>query len=108
MEPVTVTLLQASDQVAPQLGFLEGLLASGLSWVLAFSPSMAPLVAILAAMGTMRVLFKPLMAALVGLAKMTPTRYDDNLLENFQRSKVYTSIAWVLDFIASIKLPSKK
>lgn len=118
MEPTTATIAAAVTVAAQtaelvvephKFGFLESLLASGLSWALGVSPHMAPIVAALAIVGSLRLVFKPLVTALKDIAKLTWwTSYDDDLLAGFEKSKVYTTICWVLDWLASVKLPGKK
>lgn len=56
-------------------------------------------------MGVMRLIFKPLFTFLVAVVKATPSEADDRWLETVQTSKAYNVIAFLLDYLASIKLP---
>lgn len=60
---------------------------------------------ILLAMGTFRAVFKPLMAAIGWLVKLTPFQTDDMWLASLQDSKVFKALAWSLDYFTSIKVP---
>jgi len=115
MDPVTaatgaVTLAQVApvvaDQVQTHFGWLESIGIDILGWFIKTHPALAPLGAVLMLMGTMRSILKPLMTGLHEIAKVTPTQYDDNLLASFENSKAYTALCWVLDFLASVKLPA--
>lgn len=64
------------------------------------------LVGLFAAMGALRVINKPLFGALKMYARSTKTKRDDRLLRRLERSQVYQILSLVLDFSASIKLPS--
>jgi len=82
-------------------------MANFIVWLIGLSPAMAPLVGILAAMGTLRTINKIVFTALNDIAQLTPTKYDDDLLANFEKSKVYVAFCYLLDFFASVKLPMK-
>lgn len=57
--------------------------------------------------GFMRVINKPLFSFLNTLVKATPTVRDDEILAVVEQSKIYKTIAFILDWTASIKLPKK-
>lgn len=76
-------------------------------WLLSLSPAMAPILGVLALMGTVRAVMKLVMTFLTEVVKVTPSHYDDELLASWQKSKTYTAVAYLLDWLASIKLPSK-
>lgn len=62
----------------------------------------------LAVIGTLRVIFKPTVAWLHSIADATATDRDNQILAKIEASKIYTTLAFVLDWLASIKVgPSK-
>lgn len=56
-------------------------------------------------MGSLRMVFKPIMAALSAYYEGTPDPNDGGWLVKFKESKVYAGISFALDYAASIKLP---
>ena len=79
-----------------------------LAWIIGAIPGGANLIVILTLIGTLRTVNKLLFTFLHEAVKATSTQYDDNLLEQLEKSKIYTALAYVLDLVASIKLPAKK
>lgn len=71
----------------------------------AYAGKFGPAITIISIIGSFRVIFKPLMVLLETIAEQTKTKVDDEWLENFKNSKVYTTIIFVLDYILSLKLP---
>ena len=59
-------------------------------------------------MGSFRLIFKPLMGVIDVVVKLTPSKSDDNLVQEIEESKIYKSIKFIVDWIASIKLPENK
>lgn len=57
------------------------------------------------AVGTFRIFFKPVMSALEAAIAETPTKVDDEWLAKLKSSKVYTMLVWLVDYLASVKLP---
>lgn len=66
------------------------------------------LVVALSVIGLLRVIFKPLMSIVQAITQYTKTTADDEWLEKFQDSKIYATIVWLLDFLASIKVGAVK
>ncbi len=62
------------------------------------------LIAVVLAIGTARLIVKPLMTFLHAVAAATASKKDDALLEKVERSKAYTTFLFVLDWVASIKV----
>lgn len=60
---------------------------------------------VLAGVGVLRAVNKPLFMALKSIASATPTQKDDKILEDIERSNLYKFISFVLDWFASVKLP---
>lgn len=63
------------------------------------------LVTVFMIMGILRAVFKPIMSVLQAYVLATPDTKDDVALDGFMHGKIYSSVAWVLDYTASIKLP---
>lgn len=61
---------------------------------------------ILGIMVTARLIIKPLMSALITMAKDTNIEVLDNVAA-FSDNKIYKIVAFILDWVLSIKLPSK-
>jgi hypothetical protein len=64
------------------------------------------LVSILLVMGTLRAVLKPLMALAHAYAASTKSAKDDELVAKVEASKPYKLLSFVLDYVASIKLPA--
>jgi hypothetical protein len=58
-------------------------------------------------MGAARAIMKPLMTLLRTVAEQTPSTKDNELLDQVEKSKVFKTVEFVLDYVASIKLPKK-
>jgi len=63
---------------------------------------------IIAMMGMLRVIFKPLFALIETVVATTPTKKDDEAWEAVRGSKAMEMILWLLDYLASIKLKNLK
>jgi hypothetical protein len=61
--------------------------------------------AVLLLIGTFRSVFKPFCALLQAVAVATPTKKDDELIGKAASNKWYKAIAWLVDYLTSIKLP---
>lgn len=57
--------------------------------------------------GVFRAVFKPVMLVVERYVEATETKNDDEWLENLKKNKVYLAIAWLADYLLSIKLPKK-
>ena len=70
--------------------------------------SKAPwLASVIMVMGTARLIFKPLFTFLRTVADATPTPKDNELLDKAEKSKLYSAVSFILDWVGSIKLPQK-
>lgn len=58
--------------------------------------------------GLARLIMKPVMTAVQEIVNLTPSPKDDEFLGVVLNSKIYKTITWALDYVASIKLPQKK
>ena len=63
------------------------------------------LTTVILVIGSLRLLFKPIMLALENYVHQTPGTSDDDRLARFEASPVYKVIEFILDVGASIKLP---
>lgn len=82
------------------LGFLKPLMeayAGNYGWALA----------VVAYVGTFRLFFKPIMAAIETSIKESESKADDKVLEKVQGNVVYKAFVFLLDLLASIKLKPK-
>lgn len=59
---------------------------------------------VLIAVGALRLLFKPIFATLHWVVAQTGTTRDDELLDKAESSKAFKTIAFLLDYLGSIKL----
>lgn len=67
-----------------------------------------PVLSVLLVVGGLRFIFKPFMGGLALFVASTPSTKDDEFLAKVTKSKVYQIVAWLIDLLASVKLPSKK
>lgn len=64
--------------------------------------------AFLSVVGILRLVFKPLCALISAIVEATPTQVDNEFWEDLQESKLWKFLIWLLDYLASIKLPKGK
>lgn len=75
-------------------------------FITGLSASYPWLTTVLVAIGTFRALFKPVMTLLDQVVVATTwTQTDNELLNKVKASKVYKALVWVVDYLASVKLP---
>lgn len=94
----------AYAQIDPEQG--ASLLKPVLEMAMAYLPE--NVIGIIVLVGGFRVVFKPLMSLLEAFALYTPSKKDDELYKELSEGNTYKTIKFLFDFIASIKLPSKK
>lgn len=63
---------------------------------------------VIAIMVICRVVFKPLFAILGRYVELTVEQEDDKKLHKFMGTKTYKMIAFIVDMLASVKLPTIK
>lgn len=63
------------------------------------------IVTMLLVVGVLRLLLKPVIAALHWYAEQTATTKDDEWVQRVESSKITTSALFALDWLASIKIP---
>jgi hypothetical protein len=86
-------------ELAGILSFLGPILGS-------FAIKYPVLADVLGIMVTARLIIKPLMSALITMSKDTSIEFLDNIAA-FSDNKIYKLVAFILDWVLSIKLPSK-
>lgn len=79
------------------LGYLKPLIE-------AYAGNYSVAIQIVAIVGTLRLLVKPLMTILEVVVKLTPTKADDKLPEVVKNHKAYKLVVYLLDWFASVKL----
>lgn len=73
--------------------------------IYAYSGDFGVVTQVVTIMGSLRLVNKPLFATLRAVVELTYWTDSDNIfLDNVETSKFYTSIIFVLDWVASIKL----
>lgn len=66
----------------------------------------APVIlSILSVIGLLRLIMKPVMSILKAVAAETKTDKDDLIVEKIESSAVWKGLCWVIDYVASVKLP---
>lgn len=63
---------------------------------------------ILIIIGVLRAVFKPLQGVIDSYVNATEGVDDNERWEKIKAHKAFTSLAWFLDYTASIKLPGRK
>lgn len=90
----------------PHFGFWVQMGIDAGAWILLHCPWAAPIIGVLFVLQMARPITKLTMTFLHDITKMTPSHYDDDLLASWEASKVYTAFCYILDVVASIKLPA--
>ena len=62
------------------------------------------LVAVIAWVGTLRLLVKPVFEILHTIAAKTQTTKDDEFIANLEQSKAFKTVLFILDWLTSVKL----
>ena len=63
---------------------------------------------VIAIMVICRIVFKPIFSILGKYVELTIEEDDDKKLHKFMRSKTYKMLAFIVDMLASVKLPKIK
>lgn len=59
-------------------------------------------------MGTARIIFKPLFTLIETIISTTPSKEDDKKWEDIKGSKMFAFLMYLVDYVASVKIPTKK
>ena len=88
------------------MDMILGLLKSVVENYSAMFPSW--LVGILLLVGTLRLVIKPAFAFAYAITAVTPSLKDDAAVKKLEEGKTMKAVKFVIDWLASIKLPAKK
>ena len=72
------------------------------NFIIGFVQSHPVLMAIVAAVGTLRLTLKPLLEVVRIVVKATPTKKDEEMLEKFEKSKTWRNVLWFIEYVSSI------
>ena len=78
-----------------------------LEFILSFAGKYPVIASILMVVGGLRAVFKPLMAVAHAYVEYSASPKDNEALAKVEGSKIYKGLAFVLDYLASVKLPVK-
>lgn len=78
--------------------------AVGQPFIVSFAQSHPWLLTVLAAIATLRLVFKPIVTALEAYVKGTPQVTDDEWFAKVEHSRAFKVFAWLLDYLGSIKV----
>lgn len=73
----------------------------------AYGGSFGVAVQVVAWVGSFRLFFKPIMAAIESAVKESESKKDDEVLAKVQENKIYKLVIFLLDLLASIKIKPK-
>lgn len=106
----SILSLSAFAQIAevPAGGLIEQVLGFLKPMLEAAAGKFGVIVQIVAVIGALRVVFKPVMVLVQSIVSVTPTVKDDEFLAKFMGHWSYKLISFLLDWTASIKLPQKQ
>lgn len=62
---------------------------------------------VISIVGTVRLIMKPIMTMLHAVVDSTPSPADNAVLDGVEKSKLFSAVTFILDYILSIKLPTK-
>lgn len=89
------------DQILALLPFLTPVIE-------AFIGKYGVLVQALAIMASLRLVLKPILAAIPAVVEATPSKSDDVLWNKVKSSPYFTVVLFLLDYFASLKIQVKK
>lgn len=102
---VMLTLSAFAQEIGPAA---PATLAQSLEgWIIGLAVDHPWIVSVLVLVGTLRILIKPLMTFARLAVGQTASAKDDAILDAVERSWIYTAFLFLLDWLASIKLPAK-
>jgi predicted neutral ceramidase superfamily lipid hydrolase len=78
--------------------------AAATPFIVSFAQEHPWLVTLLAAIATLRLVFKPIISVAEAYVRSTPSTADDAWLNRAQHSKAFKIAAWLLDYLGSIKV----
>jgi hypothetical protein len=78
------------------------------TWLIGFFQNSPGFASLLVFLGFIRLCIKPAMTILQAYVKWTPYDHDDKWLANMENSKGYKLLLYLLDWLLSVKVPTKK
>lgn len=89
----------------------EFILNTVIPWLISFvqnNPNVAPIFTVIVMIqGVARLILKPIMVGIKAFVAETESKEDDKKLEEVMQTKWYKVIAFIFDYILSLKLPTK-
>jgi hypothetical protein len=73
----------------------------------AYSGQLGGAIQVITIIGSLRLLIKPVMGLIEAYVLITPSKEDDLFPAKIKDNKIYKSIVYLLDWLASLKLPKK-
>lgn len=104
---VSTGLSQTTDPVAPAPADIAAAGNFAAPLIVDFAQSHAWLATLIAIVGTLRLVMKPIVTAVEIYVKNSPSTADDAFLEKAERSLLWKVFFWLLDWGASIKAGSQ-
>lgn len=86
---------------------LEEILKGLAEFILNYAVQYPAVSTVLMAIGVLRLIMKPLMSFLNAFVLATPSTADDEFLKKIEESKWYPIVLYVLDWLGSIKTPTR-
>jgi len=71
----------------------------------AYSGNLGGALQIIAIIGSLRLVIKPIMGLIEAYVAITPSKSDDLLPAKIMDNKIYKAVVYLLDWFASLKLP---
>lgn len=86
---------------------MEELLALLKPLIELYSGKLGFMVQVISIVGSLRLAIKPIMSVVSAVVLITPSKSDDLLPEKIMEHKAYKMFVYLVDYLASIKLPKK-
>jgi hypothetical protein len=71
----------------------------------AYSGQLGGAIQVIAIIGSLRLIIKPIMGLIEAYVAITPSKTDDLLPAKIKENKAYKMLVYLLDWFASLKLP---
>ncbi|MBI5770898.1 MAG: hypothetical protein HZA93_24180 [Verrucomicrobia bacterium] len=107
---LTLAALASAQTVAPDVGHaaaqatLDTAAAVATPFIVTFAQNHPWLVSVLVVIASLRVVFKPIVSVAEAYVRSTPTPDDDAMLEKVEHSRAFKIVAWLIDYLGSIKI----
>lgn len=111
-EPFPLLLLLSSVAITKyqldQGDHMEATVKMILDFFITFAKDWPILASIIVIMGTLRMFLKPVFAFMKEIVALTKTTKDDEVVAKVEASAAYKWVMFLVDYLASIKLPGAK